>query len=101
MKRRKAKDAKRDLKSRIIKKQFEEIQSLKKAVSDLEIECKEKDEVIGSIDDLRVKFMLAVNDLRLQREKYDELISELKKMKKVMSRECFRGRWRIVKWIIR
>lgn len=74
---------------------------MKKAVSDLEIECKEKDEVIGSIDDLRVKFMLAVNDLRLQREKYDELISELKKMKKVMSRECFRGRWRIVKWIIR
>ena len=89
------------MKSRIIKRQIDEIDSLKKKIADLEIDCKEKDEIIKSIDALRVDFKETIDDIKRKGEAYDRLIDELTEMKKVMNEEVFKGRWNLVRLLIK
>lgn len=95
------KNRKSNMKSRIIKRQIDEIDSLKKKIADLEIDCKEKDEIIKSIDTLRVDFKETIDDIKRKGEAYDRLIDELTEMKKVMNEEVFKGRWNLVRLLIK
>lgn len=95
------KNRKSNMKSRIIKRQIDEIDSLKKKIADLEIDCKEKDEIIKSIDTLRVDFKETIDDIKRKGEAYDKLIDELTEMKKVMNEEVFKGRWNLVRLLIK
>lgn len=89
------------MKSRIIKRQIDEIDSLKKKIANLEIDCKDKDEIIRSIDTLRVDFKETIDDIKRKGEAYDKLIDELTEMKKVMNEEVFKGRWNLVRLLIK
>lgn len=89
------------MKSRIIKRQIDEIDSLKKKIADLEIDCKDKDEIIKSIDTLRIDFKETIDDIKRKGEAYDKLIDELTEMKKVMNEEVFKGRWNLVRLLIK
>lgn len=95
------KSRKSNMKSRIIKRQIDEIDSLKKKVANLEIDCKEKDEIIKSIDILRVDFKETIDDIKRKGEAYDRFIDELTEMKKVMNEEVFKGRWSLVRLLIK
>lgn len=95
------KNRKSNMKSRIIKRQIDEIDSLKKKIADLEIDCKEKDEIIKSIDTLRIDFKETIDDIKRKGEAYDKLIDELTEMKKVMNEEVFKGRWSLVRLLIK
>ena len=42
-----------------------------------------------------------VNAIKDKRKEYDELIEELRNMKKVMNQTVYKGRWRLVKLLIK
>lgn len=94
---------KSDVKSQIILRKNDEIESLKDRVSKLQIDCDEKDEIIGSIDSLRIEMQATLEDLKRKGEEYDRLNADLMQMRKVFSREVFGGelRWKIIRWLIR
>lgn len=97
----KMKARKKDIKSEIIKRQSDEIESLKKSIEDLNITCEQKDELIGSIDGFRNDLIEVLKDLDDKRNKYNELINELTEMKKIMNREVFRGRWNLIRFLLK
>lgn len=92
---------KNDLKSRIIKRQVDEIESLKSRISKLEISCDEKDELINSVETMRQDFADVVDSLREKSDEYDRLVSELKLMRTAFNQEVFNGKWRIIKFLMR
>ena len=92
---------KSNIKSRIIERQTREIESLKKIISELEIDCDEKDELINSVDSLRVEMEQCVEDLKSKGEVYDKLVGELTEMKKIMNEEVFKGRWNIIRFLLK
>lgn len=97
----KKKNRRSDVKSRIIDRQANKIESLKRKVSDLEIDCDKKDELINSIDSLRIEMDEAVNDIKHKGEAYDALIAELNEMKKIMNEEVFKGKWNIIRLLMK
>lgn len=92
---------KSNIKSRIIERQTNEIESLKKRISELEIDCDEKDELISSIDSLRVEMEQIVEDIKSKGEVYDKLVGELTEMKKIMNEDVFKGRWNIIRFLLK
>lgn len=92
---------KSNIKSRIIERQTNKIESLKKRISELEIDCDEKDELINSVDSLRVEMEQIVEDLKSKGEVYDKLVGELTEMKKIMNEEVFKGRWNIIRFLLK
>lgn len=97
----KKKNRRSDVKSRIIDRQANEIESLKRKISDLEIDCDKKDELINSIDSLRIEMDKAVKDIKHKGEAYDALIAELNEMKKIMNEEVFKGKWNIIRLLMK
>lgn len=92
---------KSDVKSRIIKKQSNEIESLKAKISELQISCEEKDELINSIEHLRNDLQATIEDLKKKGEEYDRLNADLMQMRKVLGQTVFKGRWKIIKWLMK
>jgi hypothetical protein len=41
------------------------------------------------------------NAIKDKRKEYDKLVEDLRKMRKVMNKEFFKGRWRLVKFLIK
>lgn len=99
MKKRKKKYGK--IKGSIIKYQADEIKSLKAQIDKLNISCKEKDELINSVEHFQQEFVQIVEELRGKKQEYEKLIGEVREMKNALDREVFRGRWSIVKWLIK
>lgn len=97
----KKRNRKSTVQSRIIERQTNEIEALKNKVSKLEIDCKDKDEIINSIDSLRVEMNDVVESMKSKVEVYDKLIGELNEMKKIMNREVFKGRWNLVRLLLK
>lgn len=97
----KKRNRKSNVQSRIIERQTNEIEDLKNKVSKLEIDCKDKDEIINSIDSLRVEMNDVVESMKSKVEVYDKLIGELTEMKKIMNKEVFKGRWYLVRLLLR
>lgn len=89
-----------EFQNKIILKQSEQIEELKNQIENLKLEIKEKDKLINSIDFLRSEFNGDVSQIRKYKKEYQKLIQELKDMKKIVNQEVYRGRWKIVRWII-
>lgn len=92
---------KSDVKNRMILNQIDKIDKLQKTISELEISCDEKDKVIESVNSLRDDLFAVINELKKKSEKYDILISDLMEMRKVMNQTVFKGRWRLVRWLLK
>ena len=92
---------KSDLRGQIIVRQVDKIDSLQKQVSALEIDNAKKDEIINSINALRDDLFVTVNELKSKGEKYDELLAELMQMRKVMSQTVFKGRWKLIRLLLK
>ena len=90
-----------DRKSRIISRQVDEIDKLKQMISDLEISCQKKDDIIGSIDILLSDMKETVDGIKEKSDEYDRLIDELKHMKKIMNEEVFNNKWWLIKFLLK
>lgn len=97
----KMKARKKDIKSEIIKRQSDEIESLKKSIADLNMTCEQKDAIINAIDGFRNDLIEVLQDLDDKRNRYGELINELTEMKRVMNKEVFKGRWNLVRFLLK
>jgi chromosome segregation ATPase len=78
-----------------------EIELLKLENQELKVQCNKKDEIINSVDSLRVEMTQHTNAIKDKRKEYDKLVEDLRKMRKVMNKEFFKGRWRLVKFLIK
>lgn len=95
------KNKRNDIKTKIIKRQIDEIDGLKQQISELEIDCNEKDEIINSIETMREDFASVIDELKEQEKEYNMLIDDLMKMRTVMNKEFFKGRWKLVRLLIK
>lgn len=96
------KDSKRsDMKDRIIKRQSEEIDSLKLKIEQLNLDSDKKDELIMSVESFRNEMDEILKDIDDKRDKYQNLVDELFEMRKAMDEEVFNGRWKLVRWLIK
>ena len=82
-------------------KQAEEIESLKTQIDALISLCEDKDKIIYSVDDLRKELAENVEEIKKEKKEYNSLTNDLKLMKKVMNETVFKGRWRLVKFLIK
>ena len=92
---------KSDMKSQIIARQIDKINSLQKKISNLEIDNEKKDEIINSINALRDDLFATVNELKGKSEQYDELFGELIQMRNVMNQTVFKGRWKLIRFLLK
>ena len=92
---------KTDVKSNIIKRQSDEIKALKAKINELDISSKEKDELIHAVEPLQKKLIDAIEIVRSKGEEYDKLIEDVKAMRKIFDKEVFKGRWNIIKFLLK
>lgn len=93
--------ARKDVKSRIISRQSDEIDALKKKISELEIESSEKDELVASIDSLLEDLRVTVDIIKDKSDEYDDIVHELRNMKKIIDEDVFNKKWWIIKYFLR
>lgn len=92
---------KSDAKNKIIKRQSDEIESLRSQIEKLNIDNANKDELIYSVDHLREEFEGIIDNLKSKEAEYDKLIADLRLMRKAFDREVFANRWWIVKRLMK
>ena len=90
-----------EFQKKVISKKSEEIESLKLENEKLKMKLREKDELINSVSAMREELSQNVAEVKKYKEQYKSLIEELKKMKEIVNQEVYRGRWKIVRWIIK
>ena len=95
------KNKRNDIKTKIIKRQIDDIYGLKQQISELEIDCDKKDEIINSIETMREDFASVIDELKEQEKEYNMLVDDLMKMRTVMNQESFKGRWKLVRLLIK
>lgn len=89
-----------DIKSQIIDRQINEIEHLKKQISQLEIDCEAKNNLINSVDSLRNDLAKIIDEIKRKKQEYDKLIAELYEMKSVMNQTVFKGKWKLIRLLL-
>lgn len=94
-------EKKYETQKKIVLRQLDEIEKLKSSISELEIDSEKRTELIDSITDIRTELYEIIDDLNEKREEYTRLIEDLKQMKMVMNQTVFKGKWRLIKLLLR
>lgn len=90
-----------EFKDKIIEKKNGEIEVLKKLIEELQIDCAEKDNVINSVDIFHNELNKIIDNLNDKSKEYDNLIREVREMKRVLNETVFKGKWKIIKWLLK
>lgn len=94
-------EKKYETQKKIVLRQLDEIEKLKASISELEIDSEKRTELIDSITDIRTELYEVIDDLSERREEYTRLIEDLRQMKMVMNQTVFKGKWRLIKLLLR
>lgn len=94
-------EKKYETQKKIVLRQLDEIEKLKSSISELEIDSDKRTELIDSITDIRTELYEVIDDLSERREEYTRLIEDLRQMKMVMNQTVFKGKWRLIKLLLR
>lgn len=90
-----------DFQQKIIARQSEQIDNLKLEIEKLTLECQKKDELIRTVEPMRREMTENIKELKRLKDEYKALIQELKQMKEILNQEVYRGKWRLVRWLIK
>lgn len=90
-----------EFQKKMISRQSEQIDGLKSEIEKLKLECQKKDEIINSVSSLRSELVKDAEDVKQYKEEYRKLINELKNMKKILNQEVYKGRWWLIKFLIK
>lgn len=90
-----------DFQQKMISNKSEEIEMLKAKIEKLEEKCKEKDEIINSVEPLRAELKESVERHKNLVREYEDYIKELKQMKEIINQTVYKGRWKIIKLLIK
>ena len=94
-------EKKYETQKKIVLRQLDEIEKLKSSISELEIDSEKRTELIDSITDIRTELYEVIDDLNERRKEYTRLIEDLRQMKVVMNQTVFKGKWRLIKLLLR
>ena len=86
---------------KLTERQSEKIKNLETKIQELELKCKEKDELINSVKPFKDELTETITQMRKHKKEYKELLEELREMKEVIDQEVYKGRWRIIKLLIK
>lgn len=90
-----------EFQQKMISRQSEQIDGLKSKIAELELTIEKKDELIKSVDYLRKELADNINEIKQKKNEYEKLIKELKVMKNIMNKEVYKGRWNLVRLLIK
>lgn len=85
----------------IITRQSKQIEDLKYQIEELRLECDKKDMIINSVEQLRKELTDNVNDIKQKKSEYEKLIKELKTMKNIINSEVYKGRWNLIRFLLK
>lgn len=94
-------EKKYETQKKIVLQQLDEIEKLKSSISELEIDSEKRTELIDSITDIRTELYEVIDDLSERQKEYTRLIEDLRQMKVVMNQTVFKGKWRLIKLLLR
>lgn len=87
--------------NKIISRQSNEIESLNAEIVKLRLQIEEKDIVINAIEPMKKELAENIAEVKKHKEEYKILIQELKKMKEIVNQEVYRGRWKIIRLLMK
>lgn len=90
-----------EFQQKMISRQSEQIEELKSQIEKLKLEIEDKDMVIRSVEPMRNELAQNVTDIKKYKDEYRSLVNEIRKMKEIINQEVYRGRWRLVKFLIK
>ena len=90
-----------EFQQKMISRQTAEIESLNAEIVKLRLQIEERDNVISSIEPMRKELADNIAEVKQYKNEYKSLIEELKKMKEIVNQEVYRGRWKIVKFLMK
>jgi len=90
-----------ELQQKIITRQSQQIESLSTENAKLRLQIEEKDNVISSIEPMRKELAENIEEVKKHKEEYKSLIQELKKMKEIVNQEVYRGRWKVIRLLMK
>ena len=90
-----------DFQEKIISRKNEQIEVLKLEIESLKLKLEEKDELINSVTPLRNELTENVKQVKKYKEEYKILIQDLKKMKEIINQTVYKGRWKLIKFLIK
>ena len=90
-----------DFQKNLITRQSGEIDSLKSEIDNLTLKLAEKDKIINSVASLREELSRNVEEVKKHKNEYKSLIEELRKMKEIINKTVYKGRWRLIKFLIK
>ena len=90
-----------DFQKKMIARQSEEIEELKTQIKELKLELEKKDEIINSVSSLRNELAQNVLEVKKYKEEYRGQVEELRRMKKIIDVTVYKGKWRLVKLLIK
>lgn len=90
-----------ELQQKTISRQQQQIADLELQVRNLKLEIEEKNMIINSTSSLRKELSENVAKIKKHKEEYHRLIEELRKMKEILNIEVYKGKWKLVKFLIK
>ncbi len=90
-----------DFQQKMISRQSEQIEDLKLQNEKLKLELQEKDKIIASVEPMRKELAKNVSESKRYKEEFKALVQEVRKMKDIVNKGVYKGRWKIVKFLIR
>ena len=86
---------------KIISRQSGQIDSLNLEIEKLKNQLIEKDKIINSIEPMRKEMMETINEQKRLKKEYNKLINELKSMKSIINKELYKGKWWLIKLLLK
>lgn len=90
-----------ELQQKMISRQSNEIESLNAEIVKLRLQIEEKDIVINAIEPMKKELAENIAEVKKHKEEYKTLIQELKKMKEIVNQEVYRGRWKVIRLLMK
>lgn len=90
-----------EFQQKMIARQSEQIDSLKAEIEKLNNKLIEKDELINAIEPMRKEMAENLKEQKRLKEEYKSLTDELKKMKRIFDQTVYKGRWKLIKHLIK
>ena len=90
-----------EFQQKMITRQSEQIDNLKIEIEKLNNKLIEKDELINAIEPMQKEMAENLKEQKRLKEEYKSLIDELKKMKNIINQNVYKGKWHLVKWLIK
>ena len=90
-----------DFQQKIITRQSEQIETFKLEIEKLNLKLKEKDEIINSVESFRKEMAENIQEQKRLKKEHQKLIEELRKMKEIMNVPVYKGRWWLIKFLLK